>query len=87
MDAADRLAHQADRAVVDVTEAFLLADRIGQQFSAVVLSADALGGAIALDEPAVRARCIGTSLAVGERITVTLRVADQATRTVTFAAS
>jgi exoribonuclease R len=87
MESADRLAHEADRAVVDLTEAFLLADRVGQRFSAVVLSANGLGGTIALDEPAVRARCIGTKLAVGERITVTLQVADQATRTVTFAAS
>jgi exoribonuclease R len=87
MESSDRLAHQTDRAVVDVTEAFLLADRVGQQFTAVVLSADDKGSTIALDEPAVRARCTGANLAVGERITVTLQVADQATRNVTFAAS
>jgi exoribonuclease R len=87
METADRLAHQTDRAVVDVTEAFLLADRVGQQFTAVVLSADDRGGTIALEEPAVRARCIGANLAIGERIAVTLQVADQATHNVTFAAS
>jgi exoribonuclease R len=84
METADRLAHQADRAVVDATEAFLLADRIGQEFSAVVLASDDKGGTIALDDPAVRARCIGQNLPVGERITVTLRTADVATRNVSF---
>jgi hypothetical protein len=55
--------------------------------SLLSLSADDNGGTIALDEPAVRARCIGANLAIGERIAVTLQVADQATHNVTFAAS
>jgi exoribonuclease R len=86
MDAADRLAHQSDRAVVDATEAFLLADRIGDRFNAVVLAADDKGGTIAIEDPAVRARCAGTHLQVGEQLTVTLRTADVATRTVSFVA-
>lgn len=86
MDVADRLAHQSDRAVVDATEAFLLSDRIGEKFHAVVLAADDKGGTIALEDPAVRAHCVGTNLPVGAQITVTLRAADVATRTVTFVA-
>jgi exoribonuclease R len=84
MERADRLAHQADRAVVDVTEAFLLQDRVGQLFSAVVLAADDKGGTIAVEEPAVRAKCEGVDLPVGQAITVTLKAADVATRSVTF---
>jgi hypothetical protein len=41
------------------------------------------GGTVALDEPAVRARCLGV-LPLGERIEVTLTTADPKTRTVLF---
>jgi exoribonuclease R len=87
MESADRLAHQVDRAVVDATEAFLLSGRIGEQFTAVVLAADDKSGTIALDDPAVRAKCDGANLPVGQRITVTLRAADPATRSVPFEAA
>jgi hypothetical protein len=41
------------------------------------------GGTVALDEPAVRARCLG-ELPLGERVEVTLTVADPAARKVQF---
>ncbi|MDT4907319.1 MAG: hypothetical protein QOI69_560 [Pseudonocardiales bacterium] len=84
MDDADRRAHEVDRAVVDMTEAWLLRDRVGQVFTASVIDADERAGTVVLDEPPVRARCDGSALPVGERIDVRLAEADVATRTVRF---
>jgi RNase II-type exonuclease C-terminal S1 domain len=39
---------------------------------------------VVLDEPAVRARCDGTALQVGERVSVVLVEADVARREVRF---
>jgi exoribonuclease R len=84
MGRADHLAHAVDRAVVDATEAWLLHDRVGEVFAAVVIDADDHNGTIVLDEPAVRARCAGDHLPVGERIQARLVTADVATRQVRF---
>ena len=84
MAAADRRAHAVDRAVVDAAEAWLLQDRVGQLFSAVVIAVDAHAGTVVLDEPAVRARCAGADLPLGERIRVRLLGADVASRQVRF---
>jgi exoribonuclease R len=81
---ADRRAHEVDRAVVDMTEAWLLSGRVGQTFPATVLDADEKAGTVALDDPAVRARCAGAGLPVGERVEARLVQADVATRTVRF---
>jgi len=85
MQRADHLAHVADRAVVDATEAWLLRDRVGEQFAATVIDAEERSGMVVLDDPAVRARCDGANLPVGERITVRLVTADVAARQVRFA--
>ena len=84
MQHADQLAHTVDRAVVDMTEAWLLRDRIGSTFDAVVIDAEESAGTVLLDDPPVRARCDGADLPVGERISVRLVSADVATRTVRF---
>lgn len=84
MQRADHLAHQVDRAVVDATEAWLLRERVGETFSAVVIDAEAKAGTVVLDEPAVRARCSGADLPVGERIDVRLVTADVEQRLVRF---
>jgi exoribonuclease R len=84
MARADHLAHAVDRAVVDATEAWLLRDRVGSLFHAIVIDADDRAGTVLLDRPAVRARCDGAGLPVGEAITVRLVEADVATRTVRF---
>lgn len=81
---ADRRAHEVDRAVVDMTEAWLLSGRIGEDFAATVIDADKNAGTIVLDAPAVRARCEGTDLPVGEKITARLTEADVANRQVRF---
>jgi exoribonuclease R len=85
----DRLAGSAARAAIDLAEAVLLEHRVGEIFDAGVVDVDAPsnhrppGGTVAVDEPAVRARCAG-SLALGERIPVRLEAADPAARKVLF---
>ncbi len=84
MAAADHRAHAVDRAVVDMTEAWLLRDRVGELFDAVVLDADDHAATIAVSAPAVRARCSGGGLRAGDLIKARLVSADVATRTVRF---
>ncbi|MCW2570944.1 MAG: ribonuclease [Frankiales bacterium] len=84
MAAADRRAHEIDRAVVDLAEAVLLASRVGEGFQAVVVESGPKAGVVQLTDPAVRAHCEGADLPLGERIAVRLVVADPETRTVSF---
>ena len=83
MAKADHLGHEVDRAVVDATEAWLLRDRVGQLFDAVVIDADDDAGTVVLDQPAVRARCAG-HLPIGQRVRVRLIEADVDKRQVRF---
>ena len=84
MAASDRRTHQVERAVVDLVEATVLADRVGEVFDAVVLDADEKRSTVVLDALAVQARCDGR-LTPGDRVRVRLTTADPATRTVRFA--
>lgn len=84
MAAGDHKAHALDRAVVDATEAFVLADRIGEIFDASVIETGDRFGTVVLDEPAVRGRCDAKSLPLGGEIRVRCTVADVAERTVRF---
>jgi exoribonuclease R len=84
MASSDHLAHEVDRAVVDATEAWLLQDRVGEVFTALVLDAEESSAAVLLDDPAVRARCSGHHLPEGERINARLVEADLVTRKVRF---
>jgi exoribonuclease R len=86
MSASDRRAGALERAIVDATEAWLLAGREGDAFDAVVVDAEAKHGTVVLEEPAVRATCDGGGLPVGTRIRVRLDVADVAARKVRFSA-
>ncbi|MFI7702505.1 RNB domain-containing ribonuclease [Nonomuraea sp. NPDC049480] len=85
MSSSGRRAAAVDRACVDLVEAFLLRDRIGQAFEAVVIDVDERrgGGQIQLADPAVIARCNG-ALPLGEQVTVRLTQADPSTREVRF---
>ncbi|MGP3957718.1 RNB domain-containing ribonuclease [Nonomuraea sp. 3N208] len=85
MSSSGRRAAAVDRACVDLVEAFLLRDRLGQAFEAVVIDVDERrgGGQVQLTDPAVIARCDG-SLPLGEQVTVRLAQADPATREVRF---
>jgi exoribonuclease R len=86
MTASDRRTRAVERAVVDVTEAWLLAGREGEEFDAVVVDADDGRGTVVLTDPAVRARCTGAELEPGTRVLVRLEEADVARRTVRFTA-
>jgi exoribonuclease R len=85
----DRLAGAANRAAIDLAEAVLLQHRVGELFEAAVVDRDgpgrnrATGGTVALDDPAVRARCLG-DLPLGTRIQARLTVADPVSRKVEF---
>jgi VacB/RNase II family 3'-5' exoribonuclease len=85
MAASGRRAAAVDRACVDLVEAYLLRDRLGQVFDAVVIDVDERhgGGQVQLTDPAVIARCDGP-LPLGEQVTVRLAQADPATREVRF---
>lgn len=88
MAATGRIASAAGRGAVSLVEAVLLAGRVGEVFEAGVLDVDAPGkrvpgGTVAIDDPAVRARCTGT-LPLGGRIPVRLTVADPIRRDVQF---
>jgi exoribonuclease R len=84
MQRADKLAHEVDRAAIDATEAWLLRDRIGDTFAAVVIDSDAHAATVVLDDPPVRARCAGVGLAAGQRVNARLVEADVASRVVRF---
>lgn len=83
-----RRASAFDRAVLDLVEAVVLTDSVGQTFNGVVIDADdkdARKGVVLLDEPAVEARVVGTSpLPLGEPVQVVLDEAKVDTRTVRF---
>ncbi len=82
MARSDQRAHTVDRAVVDATEAWLLRDRVGETFDVLVIDADDHAATVMLDDPAVRARCTGDHLPIGEHVRATLTEADG--RTVRF---
>ncbi|MFL6129980.1 MAG: RNB domain-containing ribonuclease [Mycobacteriales bacterium] len=84
MIAGDRRAGALERAVVDTTEAWLLAGREGHDFAAVVLEAGHDKGTVVLREPAVRATCVSADLPVGEEVSVRLELADAEKRVVRF---
>jgi exoribonuclease R len=80
----DRLAGSANRGAIDLAEAVILQHRVGELFDAGVVDVAEPGrGTVAVDDPAVRARCAG-DLPLGERIRARLTVADPATRKVQF---
>jgi exoribonuclease R len=93
----DRVASAAERGAIELAEAMLLRDRVGEKFDAAVLEVDAPqveppgagkqprkpGGTVAVDDPPVRARCEG-ELPLGERVAVRLVTADPAARKVLF---
>lgn len=75
-----RVVNAAERGAIDLAEAVLLKDRVGEVFEAAALDE----GTIALDDPPVRARCTG-DLHPGTRLRARLTEADPAKRHVKFA--
>lgn len=85
MQSTGRRAGAVERASVDLVEAFLLRDRVGQTFDALVIDVDdkRQGGQVQLTDPAVIARCDG-QLPLGEQVSVRLAQADLSTREIRF---
>ncbi len=76
-----------ERAVLDLVEAGVLADRVGEMFDGVVVDVDedGLGGVVMIRDQDVEARVVSDSpLPLGTDVTVVLTVADVASRTVEF---
>lgn len=84
MAGATRRAQELERAVVDLAEAIVLAPRIGESFDAVVVESGESRGVVQLRDPAVRARCQGGDLPLGEELRVRLAEVDVAARRVVF---
>lgn len=84
MEGSDALANKVDRACLDQVEAWVLGDKIGAEFDAMVLRAEAGTAEVFLTDPPVVAKCEGDGLPEGERIRVRLVSADAAARKVTF---
>jgi exoribonuclease R len=75
-----RVANAAERGSIDLAEAVLLHNRVGEVFDAAALDESS----IALDDPPVRARCTG-DLRPGKRLRARLVEADPVKRHVKFA--
>ncbi|WP_236795967.1 RNB domain-containing ribonuclease [Amycolatopsis sp. GM8] len=84
MSASDSLAARVERACIDQVEAWMLAERIGGTFEAVVLRAEEARAEILVEDPPVMGKCVGANLPEGERITVRLTAVDVAKRKVSF---
>lgn len=79
MAAADRRARSVERGVIDLVEAVLLSERVGEEFDGVVID----DGVVQLSDPAVRAKVAGAP-APGADVRVRLDRADPAERKVEF---
>ena len=84
MEASDGLAAKVDRACLDQVEAWVLGDRVGDGFDAVVLRAEATSAEVFIADPPVLAKCAGEGLPEGETIRVRLTEADRDRRRVSF---
>ncbi|HEU4811350.1 MAG TPA: RNB domain-containing ribonuclease [Nocardioides sp.] len=82
-----RRAHQYESAVVDLVEAGVLQDRVGQSFEGVVVDVDGDGrrGVVTVQDPAVEARVVSSDvLPLGTDVRVRLTTADVGSRKVEF---
>ncbi|MFZ2174052.1 MAG: RNB domain-containing ribonuclease [Rhodococcus sp. (in: high G+C Gram-positive bacteria)] len=86
MGTSDALANKVDRACIDLTEATVLADRVGEVFDATVLRSREGRRAADVFVPSVSAlaKCVGEP-AEGEQVKIRLTSADVVKRTVEFA--
>lgn len=88
MAGSGRRANQYENAIVDLCEAELLHDRVGERFDAVVVDLDEKDkrrGDITIQDPAIEATVTGAGdLPLGEAVSVELVEADPRTRKVGF---
>lgn len=69
-----RLAGQFERGIVDLVEAFLLRDRVGETFEGTVIDVDDKGGSgrLMVRDPAVEGKITGKGLPLGEDVSARL---------------
>lgn len=88
MDSCDQKAHAYERAIVDMVEAGLVVDRVGEVFDGVIVDVDERDpsrGVVALSALAVQGRVSGAAaLPLGQSVQVKLVEADIAKRSVGF---
>ncbi|RCW40688.1 exoribonuclease R [Halopolyspora algeriensis] len=86
MGSSDRAAGQVERACIAQAQAWALAGRIGDEFTATVLRSGSAGesGEVFVPAPPVIARCCGDHLSEGQRVRVRLTEADPVQRDVAF---
>jgi exoribonuclease R len=84
MRSADRRARELEKACVDLVEAVVMEDRVGQSFRAVVV--DVRGGTpvVQLADPAVRGKAPGCTAVLGADVKVRLLEADVVRHRVVF---
>jgi len=80
----DSVANRVDRAAIDMAEAILLRDRVGEVFDAIVTDEDQKGVRIQICDPAVVSRTIARRVDPGDAIKVKLESVDVDTRRVDF---
>ncbi|HET7482639.1 MAG TPA: RNB domain-containing ribonuclease [Actinomycetota bacterium] len=76
MKEADRRAGELERRVVDLVEAVVLSDHVGEVFDAVVIGLNKNGGTIQLRDPAVVTSCDGERFQLGAPVRARLIEAD-----------
>ena len=84
MQRAEARAGQVERAVIDLAETAILADRTGELFDAVVTDLGEQGARIQLCDLPVVARTAAQGVVPGDRLRVRLDLADPATRRLAF---
>lgn len=82
---ADQRARALDRACVDLMEAVILEQHVGEEYVGVVVDERRDYDAVQLHWPAVRAHAVPGGLGLGKRVTVRLVEADPSRRRVQFA--
>jgi exoribonuclease R len=85
MAVAEQRAKKYERAIIDLLEVYLLADRVGQTFTGTLIEVkDKQHGTVMLREPAVEGRVTGDRLRLGQEVSVRLTSADYAKGAVAF---
>ena len=84
MNRAEARSAQVDSAVLELAEAIVLADQVGQVFDGRVTDIDERGARIQIVEPAVLTRIPENGLAIGEEVRVRLTEADPSRRLTRF---
>ena len=84
MTASSRVQRDLEHHVIDYFEAVVLAGRVGETFTAIVVESSDDRAVVQLIDPAVRARVRGAGWPLGERVRVRLVEADPVARQVEF---